>query len=180
MRNVRRFVVCSLGLAVVCFTFAQAQEAPKPVAEHERLGFWVGDWTNKGEVMENPMMPSGKFTSTDHCVWFEGKFSVVCHTEGEGPMGAMKSIGIMSYSPELGVYTYYGTESTGMAMTSVPKGKIDGKTWVYNDEMTMGEATMNSRYTIVETSASSYTFKWQMQSPDGEWMTIMQGKGKRE
>ncbi len=116
MNDVRRIAACSLGLAVACFTLALAQEAPKPGAEHERLGFWVGDWTTKGEVLENPMMPAGK---------------------------------------------------------------IDGKTWVYDDESMMGGAMVKNRYTMVETSDTSYTFKWEVQGPDGEWMTIMQGKGQK-
>ena len=179
MSNVRRFVVCSLGLAVACFTLAWAQEAPKPGPEHERLGFWVGKWTNEGEIKENPMMPAGKITETVHCEWFEGKFAVVCHNEGTGPMGPMKGIGIMSYSAEATAYTYYGTDNSGMTMTTVPMGKVDGKTWVYHDESTMGGTTVKGRYTIVETSDTSYTFKWEMQGPDGQWMTIMEGKGKK-
>jgi len=179
MRKSGRLAVCLLGLALAFFALTWAQEAPKPGPEHERLGFWVGNWTTEGEVKENPMMPAGKMKSTDRCEWFEGKFAVVCHTEGDGPAGSMKSIGIMSYSPELKAYTYYGLDNSGMTMTSVPRGKIDGKTWVYDDESMMGETTVKSRYTIVETSDSSYTFKWEMQGPDGQWMTIMDGKGKR-
>jgi hypothetical protein len=66
-----------------------------------------------------------------------------------------------------------------MTMTTVPRGKVEGKTWMYNDESTMGGATIKSRYTIVETSESSYTFKWEMQGEDGQWMTIIEGQGRR-
>ncbi len=125
------------------------------------------------------MMPAGKFTGTDRCEWFEGKFAVVCHSEGDGPMGPTKGMGIMSYSADAKAYTYYGTDSSGMAMTTVPKGKIDGKTWVYDDESMMGGTMVKSRYTMVETSNTSYTFKWEMQGPDGQWMTVMEGKGKK-
>ena len=112
MSSVRRFVTCSVCFALACFTLVSAQEAPKPGPEHERLGFWVGTWTNEGEVKENPMMPAGKTTGTDRCEWFEGKFAVVCYTEGNGPMGPMKGIGIMSYSPDAKAYTYYGLVRT--------------------------------------------------------------------
>ena len=179
MSNVRRLAVCSLGLAVVCFTLTGAQEAPKPGPEHERLAFWVGTWTNEVEIKENPMMPAGKMTSTDRCEWFDGKFAVVCHTESEGPMGSTKEIGILGYSSDLKAYTYYGVESSGMAMTTVPTGKLDGKTWVYNDESMMGGTKVKSRYTIVETSDTTYTFKWEVQGQDGQWMTVMEGKGKK-
>ena len=59
-----------------------------------------------------PMGPGGKFTSTDNCEWFEGHYSVVCRSEGTMPMGPSKSIGILGYSPEEKVYTYYGVDNT--------------------------------------------------------------------
>lgn len=179
MSNVRRFVICCLGLVVAISGLALAQEAPKPGPEHKRLGFWVGNWTNEGVVKENPVMPAGPMKSTERCDWFEGKFAVLCHTEGSGPMGPTKGIGIMSYSNEAKAYTWYGVDSSGMAMTTIPLGKVEGKTWVYNDESKMGDQTIKSRYTVEETSDSSYTFKWEMLGPDGQWMTVMEGKGKR-
>jgi hypothetical protein len=66
-----------------------------------------------------------------------------------------------------------------MTMTTVPMGKVDGKTWVYNDETEAGGSVMKSRYTIVETSATSYTWQYEMEGPDGKWMTIMQGTSKK-
>jgi hypothetical protein len=181
MENVRRFAVCaSVILSVAaCLTLVGAQEAPAPGPEHERLGYFVGNWASKGEIKENPMgMPAGDFTGKDHCEWFEGKFSVECRSEGNGPAGPVKGIGILGYSPMEGVYTYYGIDSTGMAMTTIPRGRVDGKTWVYDDEAKMGDTTVKNRYTMVETSATSYTFKWEVEGPDG-WMTVMQGTSKK-
>ena len=185
MGSVRRFTVRSsvvLAVAVVfCFTLVAAQEgAIKPGPEHERLGFFVGNWTGEGKVNESPMMPAGPMTGKSRCEWFDGKFAVVCHEESSGPMGKTKGIGIMSYSADAGAYTYYGTDSSGMmTMTTVPMGKVDGKTWVYNDESEMGGSVMKSRFTIVETSATSYTYKFEMEGQDGKWMTIMEGSAKK-
>ena len=180
MKNVRRFAFCaSLILFVSGLTFVAAQEAPEPGPEHAKLGYFVGDWTNEGAIEEHPIgMPAGDFSGTDHCEWFDGKFAVVCESEGKGPMGKTKGIGIMSYSSMDGVYTYYGLDSTGMAMTTVPRGRIDGKTWVYDDESQIDGKTIKNRYTMVETSSTSYTFKWEMEGPDG-WMTIMHGVTKK-
>ena len=33
---------------------------------------------------------------------------------------------------------------------------------------------VKTRYTIVETSDTSYTLKWEMQGQDGRWMTVME------
>jgi hypothetical protein len=61
-------------------------------------------------------------TSKDTCEWHEGRFAVICRSEGTGPMGPTKGLGILSYSPEEKVYTYYGTDSSGMmTMTTIPR-----------------------------------------------------------
>ena len=60
-------------------------------------------------------------------------------------------------------------------MTTIPKGTRDGKTWIYNDDSEMGK----SRYTIVQTSDTSYSFKWEWEGEDGQWMIIMEGKSSK-
>ena len=177
--KIHRGIVAAAIIFAVASTLAVAQEAPKPGPEHKKLEYFVGKWKTEGEMKPNPFMPGGKFTGTDDCEWFEGGFAVICHTDGTGPMGSAKGLAIMSYSPEHKAYTYYGTDSTGMTMTSVPLGTIDGKTWVYDDESMMGGTMIKNRYTIVVTSETSYTFKWELQDPDGTWMAIMEGKAKK-
>ena len=65
-------------------------------------------------------------------------------------MGPSKSIGILGYSPEEKVYTYYGVDNTNMTMASVPKGTVRGSTWTYTDEGMMGGQKVKSRVTIKE------------------------------
>jgi hypothetical protein len=67
-----------------------------------------------------------------------------------------------------------------MAMTSIPTGTVVGNTWTYDDESVMGGATVKSRYTIEVTSDDSYTFKWEVHGPDGNWATVMSGKATRD
>lgn len=154
-------------------------KAPAPGPEHKKLGFFVGTWTGEGEMKANPLMPAGKYTSTDNCRWFEGGFAVVCHSDGKGPMGSMKGIGIMGYSPEEKIYTYYGADNTGMTMTTVSKGTVQGNTWTYTDEAMMGGKMVKSRYTVTEQSPSSYTFKWEMVGEDGKWVSVIEGKNSK-
>ena len=158
---------------------AQSPQAAKPGPEHARLGYFVGKWTGEGEVKPGPMGPGGKFTSSDDCDWFQGHFSVVCHSEGKMPAGPSKSIGILGYSPEEKVYTYYGVDNTNMTMASVPKGTLQGKTWVYNDEGMMGGKKFKTRVTIKETSPTEYSFAMEMQGPDGKWMPMMESKNTK-
>jgi hypothetical protein len=158
---------------------AQAPQALKPGPEHERLGYFVGKWTSEGEVKASPMGPGGKMTSTETCEWFEGRFAVVCRSEGTGPMGPGKSISILGYSPDEKVYTYYGVENSGMAMTSIPRGTLRGDTWTYFDESLMGGKKVKSRVIIKELSPTAYTFTMEMQGPDGKWAPLMESKNTK-
>lgn len=158
---------------------AQAPPAAKPGPEHARLGYFVGKWTAEGEVKPGPMGPGGKMTSSDDCEWFEGHFSVICSSEGRTPAGPSKSIGILSYSPEEKVYTYYGVDNTNMTMASVPRGTVRGDTWTYTDAGVMGGQKFNTRVTIKELSPTAYTFRMEMQGPDGKWMPMVESKNSK-
>jgi hypothetical protein len=180
-RTFTLFAAC-LVVAVVGFQLAavaQAPPAPKPGPEHQRLGYFVGNWTSEGEVKPGPMGPGGKITSTDACEWFEGGFSVICRSDGKTPMGPMKSVGILGYSPEEKVYTYYGIDNSGMTMTSVPRGTVQGDTWTYTDESMMGGKKVKSRVTIKELSPTAYTFTMELQGPDGKWAPMMESKNTK-
>ena len=179
-RTCNVFTACILlSIAGVQFVAAQAPPATKPGPEHARLGYFVGKWTAEGEMKPGPMGPGGKMTSTDTCEWFEGRFSVICRSEGKTPMGPSKSIGILGYSPEEKVYTYYGVDNTNMTMASVPKGTVRGSTWTYTDEGVMGGQKVKSRVTIKELSPTSYTFTMEMQGPDGKWAPVMESKNTK-
>jgi hypothetical protein len=173
---------CAVGVAVLGLqiaTTAQPSQAPQPGPEHQRLGYFVGKWTGEGEIKPGPMGPGGKITSSDSCEWFEGRFAVVCHAEGNSPMGRSKSLGILGYSPQEKVYTYYGVESANMIMTTVPRGTVQGNTWTYTDESMMGDKKVKSRVTIKELSPTAYTFTMDMQGPDGKWATVMETKNTK-
>jgi hypothetical protein len=159
---------------------AQAPPAPKPGPEHQRLAYFLGKWTSEGEMKAGPMGPGGKMKSTDVCEWYDGRFAVICRSEGTSPMGSAKSLGIMSYSPELKVYTWYGTDSSGtMTMTTVPKGTVKGDTWTFHDESIMGGQTMKMRVTIKEVSPTVQTFLMEVQGADGKWMPMMESKATK-
>jgi hypothetical protein len=126
-------------------------------------------------MKQSPFGPAGKFNSTDSCEWFEGRFAVVCRYEGKGPTGPTKGIGIMGYSADQKVYTYYGVDNSAMVMTTVSRGTVQGDTWTYADEGTIGGQKVRSRYIIKVLSPTSYSFRWETQCADGNWTTIMEG-----
>ena len=171
--------LATVSSAAAPFAAAQAAPAQKPGPEHQRLGYFVGRWKAEGEIKPGPMGAGGKVTGTDTCDWFEGGFSVVCRSEGQGPTGPSKSIGILGYSAEDKAYTYYGVDNSSMIMSTVPKGTVSGKTWTYTDESTMGGQAYKSRVTIVEESPTAYTFRMEMQGPDGKWIPMMESRNTK-
>lgn len=179
MKTTQLAAAVTLSLLLAPAALAEAPKAPKPGPEHERLGYFVGKWKSEGTVAENPFMPAGKVSATDSCEWFEGKFAVVCRSQGKGPMGPTRMLGIMGYSAEEKAYVYYGVENNPMTMTTVPRGTVEGDTWTYSDESKMGDKVVKSRYVIKQVDKKSYTFKYEMQGPDGQWKTIVEGKSTR-
>ena len=166
--------LCSGAVAV-----AQPTAAPKPTAEHQKLGYFVGNWTTAGEMKPSPFGPGGKVSGTDFCEWFQGHYAVVCRSEGTSPMGPMKGIGIMGYNADEKVYTYYGVDNSPMNMASVPKGTVQGDTWTYTDESMMGGQKVKSRMVLTIASPTSYTMKWEMEQ-GGKWTTVMEGTATKK
>lgn len=181
MKNEVEWLAVCVAVSLFCFQFASAQEptAAKPGPENLRLKYFVGHWTTEGEMKPGAMGPGGKFTQTSKCDWFEGRFTVVCDTEGNSPLGPSKGIDILGYSSEEKTYTYYGVDNSGMTMTTVPRGTVQGETWTYNDEGMMGGKKVKTRVIIKEFPPSAYTFKLDMQAADGKWTTIMESKSTK-
>jgi hypothetical protein len=171
-------VACGVAVAALGgVALAQAPAALKPGPEHKAMAFFAGRWTSQGELKPGPLGPGGKTTGTDTCEWFAGGFQIVCRGQGKGPMGSMTSLGVMAYDAAKKAYTYYGVDSHGMNELST--GTKSGDTWTFTATSTYGGQTFQSRYTIVETSPTSYTFTWES-SPDGtKWSTLMEGKATK-
>jgi hypothetical protein len=170
----KSIVMFALVTVVSTTALAQPAAAPKPTAEHQKLGYFVGTWSMTGEMKPSPFGPGGKMTSTDTCEWFQGNFAVVCHSQGASPMGPMKGIGVMGYNAEEKVYTYYGVDNSPMNMASVPKGTIQGDTWTFADEAMMGGQKIKSRFVMKIVSPTSYTMKWETEQ-GGKWASVMEG-----
>jgi hypothetical protein len=179
--SIVRVVAAALFVVSSGIAFGQAPGGPPaPNPEQKRLGYFVGHWTTEADVKPNPFMPAGKMTSVDTCTWFAGEYAVVCTSEGTSPMGPAKALGIMGYSTEEKVYTYYGLDNSPMAMASVAKGTYEKGVWTYEDESKMGGKTVKSRYTVNEESPRAYAFSWAMLGDDGAWKTVVEGTSTKK
>ena len=179
MRNAYRFaialtvILCVLGLAG-----AQVPEGPpKPGPEHKALEQSLGTWTGKAEMKPGPFGPGGSSTWTETCEWFEGGFHVVCRSEGKGPMGPMKGIGIIGYDATKKVYTYYGVDNTGWA--DLATGRVSGKTWTFSSETILEGKPIRSRFVIEYVSATQQKFRWETSEDGKTWALAMDGQSTK-
>jgi hypothetical protein len=67
-----------------------------------------------------------------------------------------------------------------MTMANIPRGTIQGDTWTYTDESTMGGQKVKSRVVIKELSPTSYSFRMDMQGPDGKWTPVMESRNTKQ
>jgi len=168
-------------MALVAGAMAMAQapaKAPTPGAEHKRLGVYVGKWNGTADMKPGPMGPGGKMTWTETCEWFSGNFAVVCHSDGTGPMGPSKGLGVLSYSTEDKNYTYFGVTSNGDIEKAT--GSVQGKVWTWTGDGKMAGKPFKIHYTSTEQADGSHAFKVEMSQDAGKtWTIVQEGKTTR-
>lgn len=168
-----------LASAVVLAGSAVAQmEAPKPGPELKKLDMFVGSWTLDGTMKPGSMGPGGTMTENEKCEWMEGGFYLICHSEYKSSMGNGVGLSVMGYSTEAKAYTYREFNSFGEFDDS--KGSVDGDTWTWTSDEKMGGMTMKGRFTMKMTSATAYTFVFDMSEDGTKWSTVMEGKASKK
>ncbi len=169
-----------LAILVMCATGALAQnEPPKPAPELKKLDVFAGSWTLEGSMKPGMMGPGGSMTENEKCEWMEGNFYLVCNSSFKSSMGNGVGLSVMGYSTDDKAYTYREFNSFGEFDDS--RGSLDGDNkWTWTSEEKMGDKTMKGRFIMKMTSATFYTFTFDM-SPDGTtWNTVMEGKATRK
>ncbi|HUJ95029.1 MAG TPA: DUF1579 family protein [Terriglobales bacterium] len=169
-----------LGLTVFILASLNAQVGPPtPAPELKKLDFMAGDWTSEGTANPAPGMPGGKFTSSSHAEWMEGNFFLVEHGVYDmGQMGKVKELAILGYDSDRKVYTYHAFNSMGEAVAST--GTVNGDTWTWLSDDSMGGKMMKGRFTMKVLSPTSYTMKFEMSQDGTNWTTGMEGKATKK
>lgn len=173
-----RTTVLALAALAIAIPAAAQEATPKPGPAHERMAYFVGDWTFEGEAMAGPMGPGGPITSRSECEWFPGNFQVVCNGTGTNPRGEAQMHAIMAYDPTRQQYTYYGMSSMGESFF-VP-GTVDGKVWTWEDEEMIDGKPMKFRVTLTETSPTSYAFLMEGSYDGSPWSVMERGTSTRQ
>jgi hypothetical protein len=113
--------------AVVCVT--AAAQTPAVSAEIKRLAFYVGNWSESGEMREDPAKAFKAIAGSETCEWTAGRSAVLCREKTSGPGGGWNGVYILSYDPSDKRYHVRGTEYPGSDMHAI--GQIDGDRWIW-------------------------------------------------
>jgi hypothetical protein len=154
------------------------QQPPKPGPELKQLDVFAGAWTLEGTMKPGTMGPGGTMTETEKCEWMEGGFYLVCHSDYKSSMGNGLGLSVMGYSADDKAYTYREFNSFGEFDDS--RGALAGDTWTWTSDEKMGSMTMKGRFTMKMTSATSYTFMFEMSQDGVKWSDVMDGKASKK
>ncbi len=174
----KRVGLILLAASMLVAAAAAQMEAPKPGPELKKLDVFVGSWTLEGTMKPGMMGPGGTMTENEKCEWMEGGFYLVCHADYKGSMGSGVEMSVMGYSSEDKAYTYREFSSTGEFVDS--RGRVDGDTWTWINDEKMGSTTMKGKFTMKITSATSYTFGFEMSEDGTRWTSVMEGKASKK
>jgi hypothetical protein len=171
----------ALAFAVLCcasYCLAQfAQPTTTPTAEHQKMGYFAGDWKMQGTTKISPNAPGAPFTSTEHGEWVSGGFFLETHSSMHSVMGDVRGVRVLEYNPADKVYTYNAYNSLGEHQMAT--GHVLDNIWTWTSEAQMNGLIAKGRYTITVVSPASYTFKYETLTQTGTWSTVMEGKATR-
>jgi hypothetical protein len=152
---------------------------PKPGPENKRLGVFAGTWKMDGTMHESPLGPAGKITGTETCRMFEGGFHLTCDSSMTTPTGKMKGYALMSWDPTAKQYRYTAVNSMTPTQETAD-GTLSGNTWTWTGKTDLGGGkSIQGRFTLVETSPTVHTMKWEMSEDGKSWKVIMESKSTK-
>jgi hypothetical protein len=164
-----------LGLLLLA-DFAHAQ-VPSPGPEHQRLAYWIGTWKVEAEAKESALGPAGKSSGTYTYEWFPGQYHVVWRSEMNTPSGKTSELAFFAYEPATKSYVYPLITSTGM--TWLFRVTVEGNTWHFAGEQTLGGKPVRLRFDLTELSPSAYRYVVEVSVDGGPWITTEEAKATK-
>lgn len=166
-----------LASSLVAAQAPQQSSAPGLTPQHQRMSYFLGDWTASGTSKISPSTPGAPFALKEHGEFVTDGYFLETKTSMKSALGTINSQRVMGYNPEDKVYTYNVYNSLGEHQVAL--GHINGNTWTWESEEKLNGLVIKGRYTIVETGPDTYTFKSEVADPKGGWATVMEGKATR-
>jgi hypothetical protein len=159
----------ALVLGIVCFVpLRAAAQAPPESDALKKLSFYVGSWSEAGQIREDPTKPFAAISGGETCKWAKGDFVVLCEERTSGPGGGWEGVYILGYDPASKKYHVHGIEKPGSSMHAV--GRLEGDHWVWLTDP--GPDGSQLRYTFVPGGAGTRSLAVEVRSADG-WASIV-------
>jgi len=171
-------VILTAAILIAALRAQSSQAPPKPGPQHEKLAFFVGKWTSEGDVKSTSYGPGGKYTATETCEWFPGKFAVSCKTDGAMMGGVIKGMSVMSYDTYQNSYIYFETNNWGE--NTYAHGVVDADTWTWTNDSPMNGKTVHGRFTMKQLSPDAAAYKFEMATGSDPMTLVMEGKQTRQ
>ncbi len=126
-----RTIPLAIAWAALCGlppTILPAQEASRP-AELQRLSFYVGSWSESGQMRDDPAKPFKPIAGGETCSWAAGGYAVLCQEKTSGQGGGWEGVYILSYDSTARQYHVHGTETAGNNLHAI--GQVEGNRWIW-------------------------------------------------
>ncbi len=132
-----------------------ASQATSRPTEVQRLQFYVGRWSEAGQMRDDPSKQFKPVAGGETCKWAADGYAVMCEEKTAGAGGGWDGVYIMSYDATGKQYHVYGTEKPGSNMHAV--GRLDGDRWVWVTDPAPDGSRV--RYTFTPAGAGARTMR---------------------
>lgn len=177
MRRAAAFTICLLAATAAWGQTPQSQAAPGPGPQQLAMGYFAGPWKITGTTKISPSSPAVQFESTANGEWVPGNYFLEIKYKTHGPLGDVHTVRMMEYNTGDNVYTF--NEYTSLGEHVIGIGKVEGQKWVWNTTKKLNGAAVKGRYISTFVTGDAYSFKSEVQKPDGSWATITEGTATR-
>lgn len=169
MSGIRSRWLFALLLVSATVVAQSPAQAPKPGPEQQRLGMFLGTWTQVGEAQASPYGPAAKLASTDTYEWLPGGFFMLHRWEARQGAVEFKAMEVLGYDARKRVYTSHLFDNFGNSgsYTITPQGN----TWTGAGDTEIGGKLLKERWTAVfDKSATSFTAKADYSTDGVKWL----------
>ena len=147
------------------------QQSSKPVAGHQRLNKFVGQWDMEGQQLAGPFGSSAKITAVETFEWLEGEFFLICRFDGRVGSATANCIEIIGHDASTESYPSHSYYDNGI--TREWSSHERNGVWVRTgDQEIEGQAMQVKCTTTFADSGNTRTDKWECSRDGLNWQTF--------